>query len=1304
MSALYHAGRTGRQEGREDLLFSNALQPPISNCPKNYLKTYNSLIKALRKAAGNIIEAGDMSRLRFLNGLLVLLTLAGCGVRAPAPAPGPSPTPQPQPAAPAPARTINRFNPSIRFERVSIEQGLSQSSVNAILQDSQGFLWFGTQDGLNRYDGYNFTVYRPNEDLPGSISDRWITQILEDEQGFLWIATRQGGLNRFDPRAGTFLTFQHKPSDPASLSSDQVQALLIDSRGILWIGTGSGLDRFDPLSNDFKHYTTASGLPNTYITALFEDARSGLWVGTSDGLTRFNLADATFQVFKSTPADIGTLSSNHINALLEDETGDLWVATDNGLNRLDHYTGRFKRYQHDPGVAHSLITNMVSTLYLDPRNGLWVGTDDGLDYFNTRYDYFIHYRHQPSNLNSLSTNSILSVYEDDTGVMWVGTFGGGLNKYNRQQDQFTYYRNNPDDPNSLSGDLISQIYADTKGLIWIGTRGDGLDHLNPISGRFDHFRNDPSDPDSLSSDEVFSVLGDPSGEIWVGTDRALDRLNPITRKVVHFRPSSREDLGVSGLPVYALYRDLEGRLWVGTSRGLDQFEPDSGSFIHYVPNPSISANQVISMDEDSAGRLWVGTFGGGLHRLNQTGEGFTSYFNNPGDPTSLSNNTIMSIHQDRRGSLWIGTGGGGLDRYDPATDSFSHLREKDGLPNNVIYGILEDDAGTLWLSTNNGLARYNPRLNQIRSFGVSDGLQSNEFNMSAYAMSPFGDMYFGGVNGINAFDPLRITASELQPTIVLTSVMKEGKPLEADRQPQYIRDITLAWPANEFEFEFAALAYGQPSRNQYAYKLEGFDSDWNYIGARRSGRYTNLPGGSYTLLLNGTNSDGVWGTEPLRLNVTVIPPFWQTNWFRVLAGVGLGLVVLAGYALRLRSIQRRNRQLAGLVQERTQELEKRTLEMEALYQADEKILRTVSLNQVFQTLVNVAVEILKADFSMVLAWDEEETHLVPRVSQGFSPEALEVFKFTRTEPLVSEVLRTGEPRLIPEVDQEKLRPDLQEALNREGIHSFVHLPIKVDNRMVGIFHVGFTHPDAINEDILRLFTALVQRAALSIANMQLFEQTRDLAVMEERNRLARDLHDSAKQKAFAALAQLGTANGILGSEVPGAPSGVESHLSEAENLVYEVIQDLTFLIQEIYPIALQEKGLPTTLREYVFEWENRNDITATLTIRNERPLELGMEQAIYRIVQEALANVARHSHATGVGIWLVYKSDAIEVMIADNGVGFEVNRTVSGMGLRSIRERADSIRGSLQVQSAPGLGTRIQVQAPLRKAEMRALA
>ncbi|MGE5250732.1 MAG: two-component regulator propeller domain-containing protein [Bacteroidota bacterium] len=1224
--------------------------------------------------------------------------LSACGAKVPTPAPVPTPTPQPASAIeerPSPYAT--KYNPSIRFERIGIDQGLSQSSVTAILQDSQGFLWFGTQDGLNRYDGYSFAVYRPNEDVPGSLSDRWISGMVEDSQGFLWVGTRQGGLNRFDPRTGMFAAYRHEGRDEASLSSDQVRALLIDSRATLWIGTDSGLDRFDPAAGDFKHYTSANGLSNNSITALYQDGLGALWVGTRDGLTRFDMDSVSFQVYRADPATIGTLTSNHITAIQGDNEGDLWVGTDDGLNRLDRYTSRFKHYQHDDSVPHSISGDSVSSLYLDPRGGLWVGTSEGLDFFNARYDRFVHYLHQPSNLNSLSVNSILSVYEDNSGVLWVGTYGGGLNKYNRQQDQFIYYRHDPEDPASLSGDLVSSIYADPKGMVWIGTYGDGLNHLNPFSGRFDHYRFDPDKPDGISSDEIYSVQGDSTGSIWLGTDRALDRLDPQTGKVVHYRPSSKDDMSVSGLPVYVIYQDLDGRLWFGTSRGLDQFEPDTGTFIHYTPNPLGGDNQVVALAEDDRGRLWVGTYGGGLHRFNQSGEGFISYFNDPENPSSVSNNSIFSIHQDRRDSLWIGTGGGGLDRYDPETDTFTHLREKDGLPNNVIYGILEDDAGNLWLSTNNGLSRFSPRTRQFRNFTASDGLQSNEFNLGADAISSFGDMYFGGVNGVNSFDPLRIRDSRYAPTVVLTSIMAQGKSLSAGSQPQFVQDVTLAWPHNEFEFEFASLSYGQPSRNQYAYMLEGFDNNWNYIGTRRSGRYTNLPGGSYTLLLNGSNSDGEWGAQPLRVHVTVVPPFWQTNWFRLVTVLAVVMVVAGGYAFRLRSIQRRNRRLADQVRERTYALEKRNLEMEALYQADEKILRTVSLNQVFRTLVSVAVDILKADRSLVFAWDEDENHLVPRVSDGFSESTLSLLRFERGDFIIREMLRTGEPLVLREIKAEEPHPAMWKAFADEGLQSLVLLPIKVDTHLIGIFNVGFTRPDAINEDILRLFTALVQRASLSIANMQLFEQTKDLAVMEERNRLARDLHDSAKQKAFAALAQLGTANGIL----TGKQTGIEPHLAEAEDLVYEVIQDLTFLIQEIYPIALQEKGLATTLREYVFEWENRNEISVNLLIRNERPLELDTEQAIYRIIQEALANVARHSHATGVGIWLVYKGDSIEVMVSDNGVGFVVDQRMRGMGLRSIRERVDSIHGSMQILSAPGQGTRIQIHAPLKKGEPR---
>jgi signal transduction histidine kinase len=403
-------------------------------------------------------------------------------------------------------------------------------------------------------------------------------------------------------------------------------------------------------------------------------------------------------------------------------------------------------------------------------------------------------------------------------------------------------------------------------------------------------------------------------------------------------------------------------------------------------------------------------------------------------------------------------------------------------------------------------------------------------------------------------------------------------------------------------------------------------------------------------------------------------------------------VIAVGYRWRVKSMEGRNRELERVVQRRTSDLEKRTSEIEALYQADERILRNVTLNQVFQTLVDVSVSILKADRSVVFTWNEEQRKILPRVSHSFLPETLYALNFEDGEGMVGQAMKTGDPVIVSDLNLNSLRPDIQTVIRREGIQSFAHFPIVLDGKVMAVFNVAYTRPNALNEDAIRLFTALVNRASLSIANMELFEQTKDLAVMEERNRLARDLHDSAKQKAFAALAQLGTANGILKTK----PDEVKPHLNEAETLVYEVIQELTFLIQEIYPIALQEKGLPTTLREYIFEWENRNDAVVNLTVQNERRLPLDIEQAIYRLIQEALANVSRHSRAKRVEVSLVYNADSLQATIADDGVGFDINQKAKGMGFRSMRERIAGIRGTLQVQSAPGQGTRVIAQLPIK--------
>jgi len=1237
--------------------------------------------------------------------IFILASCSGGTVPQATPTAGAEPTSRPP--------VSNRSDPTslpdvcncfLRFDQIGIDQGLSQSTVRTILQDSRGFLWFGTEDGLNRYDGYTFTIFKPDINVPESLSDRWITSLAEDSNGDIWIGTRQGGLNRFNYKTGQFTRFQHSSADPDSLSNNNTNTLFVDQQNNLWIGTIDGLDLLNPDRQTFSHFSYDPDIENSIsgrnVTAIFQDAMGNYWIGTAySGLNAFDPKTGVFNSYIHDPNNDLTISNNRITSISQDANNVLWIGTQSGLNKLDPITGTFTRVLKDPENPYSLAGNNITSLYSDRSGNLWVGTSDGLDRMNKFETKFTHYTSVPSYLKSLSNNYILSIYEDRGGVLWFGTFGGGVNKYDRERDKFAYYRTEPENPYSLSSNFVFSILPTENDSAWIGTYGAGLNRFNRGTGEVIRFDYNPNDPYGLSSAVILSLMEDHEGMIWIGTgSNGLDKYNPADGTFTHFRSNPVEQDTLSGHIIYSIYEDSQDNVWVGTNIGLDRFNRNTEEFVHYIPSPGDprvfnNSNRVDAIFEDRDGYLWVGTFDNGIYKFDADRQQPKRYRFNINNKQSISNDSILSIYQDSKGRIWIGTAGGGLNLYHPDTDSFTYYLEKDGLPNGVVYGILEDDNGYLWLSTNFGVSRFDPETQSFRNYDVGDGLQSNEFNMGAYAKSTSGEFYFGGIEGLTVFDPMMITDNPRVPQVSLTSLSLDGAPLETESTAETARDFTLDWPRDSFEFEFSALSYNQPHKNQYAYMLQGFDNNWNYIGTKHNGRYTNLPGGTFTLLLKATNSDGVWNQSPMRINVTVIPPFWETTWFGILLTVFLVSAVLTGIRVRTRSIQDRNRQLERLVRERTSALEKRNQEMQALYEADERILRNVSLNQVFQTLVDVAVDMLKADRSVVFSWDEKQTKVIPRVSHGFSAESLEVMAFAKGEGFVGDVLKSGKAAIVRHVDPNEFREDIRNMLSMEGIRSFAHLPIVVDHKVIGVFNVGFTRTNLLGDDAMRLFSALAQRASISIANMQLFEQTKDLAVMEERNRLARELHDSAKQKAFAALAQLGTARGRLN----GNGDSVTIHLNEAENLVSDVIQELTFLVQEIYPIALQEKGLPATLREYVYEWENRNGIKVSLSIHKESRLPLGIEQALYRVAQETLANIARHSNAQRVDISLMYNGGTMQLSVSDDGCGFDMKIKGHGLGLRSIRERVSSVRGTLQIQSAPGQGTRILVQVPTKE-------
>lgn len=808
----------------------------------------------------------------------------------------------------------------IRFDRISLEEGLSQATVWTITQDRQGFLWFGTADGLNKYDGYRFTVYTHDPQNPTSLSDNRIYTIYEDRSGTLWIGTSVGGLNRFDRKKEEFVHYHHDPSDPHSLSNDRVMSVYEDRQGILWVGTsGGGLDQLDRQTQRFRHYRhdpdDPHSLSNNYVFPIREDRNGNLWVGTADGLNLYDRENDRFFQYKHDSTDANSLSHDLINAIHEDRSGNLWIGTDDGLNRLvlegpsdgngqDDQAVRFVRYKRDPSNPKSLSSSVIWAIYEDRASSLWVGTSaGGLNRFEPGGNTFLTYKNDPYDPNSLSNNSVRSIYEDDSGALWVGTNSGGLNRLSRLREKFLHYRYDPLNENSLSSDRVYAIFEDHLGDFWIGTVDSGLNRLDRETEMFTDYKSDPADPGSLSENSVLSIYEDRAGTLWVGTFAGgVNRFDRRTGKFFRYKNDPADPHSLSDDRVRAIIEDRSGKLWLGTYGGLNMLDRHRSRFTRYRHDPddpnSLSNDRVRCLFEDSAGRLWVGTYGG-LNRFEPESESFVHYRHDPGVPNSLSNNSVLSIYEDASGAIWVGTFGGGLNRLDVAAGKFTYFSEKDGLPNNVVCGILGDSQGNLWLSTNKGLSKFNPKARTFRNYDVNDGLQSNEFNTGAYFKSRNGELAFGGINGFNLFRPELIKDDPYVPAVVITAVKKFGEAFHTDISDSI--SIEISYRDKYLEFEFVALDYRNPQKNRYAYIMEGFDDDWTLAGPDRDARYTNLDPGEYVFRVKGSSSDGVWNEEGISVRVVVRPPFWREAWFISLCGVSLLGIGFVLYRVRVNS-------------------------------------------------------------------------------------------------------------------------------------------------------------------------------------------------------------------------------------------------------------------------------------------------------------------------------------------------------------------------------------------------------------------
>jgi PAS domain S-box-containing protein len=831
----------------------------------------------------------------------------------------------------------------VQFDHLTVEDGLSHPVIYDILQDRQGFLWFATEDGLNRYDGYTFKVYKPIQDDPDSLQAATIMSLIEDHHGNLWVGTRGGGLSKFDPITETFTTYQHDPDNPNSISGNMIlfEALYEDAQGYIWAGTPlDGLNRLDPATDTFTHYRHDPDNPNTIrpgvvtslAPALREDGHEGLWIGTINGLSKFDPATETFTHYPHDPDDPHTLSSNDVNTLAVSPAGDvLWVGTKNGLNRMDVETGQVTRYLHNPNNPNSVIWHEITSLCLKDDGTLWISTPVGLDHFDPSSETFTHYQHNPADPTSLSNNIVHPILFDTTGALWVGTWGGGVNHFDPSHYKFKLYQHDPTNPQSLSYNNVLGLHASDEGIVWVGTWGDGLNRFDPQTETFTHYRHDPDDPHSLSNNDVQTIYEDSQGVLWVGTwGGGLNRFDQKTKRFTHYLHDPNDPHSLQHNSVRAIAEDAEGTLWIGTTYGgLNRFDRKTERFTSYLPDPtnphSIATANIWDVFIDSNGIIWLGS-GGGIERLDPQTEQFTQYHHDPDDPHSFRGKVAIQIHEDRQGIIWI-TSDAGLNRFDPQTEQFTHYTRQDGLPSDRVETILEDNEGMLWLGTSKGLSRFDPETETFHNYTMADGLQGDMFLYPAATRHPDGTLFFGGNNGLNAVHPDDITHNPHPPPVVLTDfqLFNESVPIGEDsllHQSIWSLDhLTLSHHESRFTFEFAALSYTAPEENRYRYRLAGFEKHWNTTdSSRRFATYSSLPPGTYHLQVQGSNNDGVWNREGATLTITVLPPWWETWWFQSLVFLLIGGVVLSLYKWRVYATQQRNQQLTALVDERTRAL------------------------------------------------------------------------------------------------------------------------------------------------------------------------------------------------------------------------------------------------------------------------------------------------------------------------------------------------------------------------------------------------
>ncbi|MFI5148753.1 MAG: two-component regulator propeller domain-containing protein [Bacteroidia bacterium] len=846
----------------------------------------------------------------------------------------------------ASSRSLLAQPEDVHFEVIPTEQGLSNKSIPAIIEDKQGFLWFATQDGLNKYNGYEFKVYQNDPSDTTTISNNNIFCLVQDRDGFLWMGTENGGLNRFDPKTEKFTRYQHDENKASSICSNNIYSVFQAKDGNLWIGSmEEGIDVMDPKNGKIlNRLSHRAGKENTLssgaIWSIFQDNKGIFWISTwGSGLDRYDQSSGKFTHFRHDPKNPNSISYDIVGPVYEDKQGRLWIATwGGGLNLLNRKTETFRNFQNSKDNPKTIGSNLIWPITEDWEGNLWIGTyGSGVNRFDPRTEHFHRFAHDPDVPGSLNHNDVWSLHLDRSNILWVGTEGGGISKYVNIRKEVDVFAYDPGNPLSLGHNSVRAVHEDKDGIIWIGTWDGGLDKYDEENEKIQNFKNDENSGGSTGLNKIKCITSSPDGKLWLGTYRGgLCEFNKQSATFTNYTHNPTDPQTISDNYVYSILIDKQSIFWVGTLNGLNIFDPETKKFQRIRNDPSnehsLSNNTINSIYQTRDNNLWIGT-DYGLNKYDYVKKSFTRFIHEPQDPHSLSHSTVYTVYEDKSGILWVGTRNG-LNKYNPANHTFEHFDIKDGLPNSIIMSIQEDDKGQLLLGTKNGISRFNYSTRTFINYDLSDGIQGRQFFPNSSCKAKDGKLYFGGTEGLNSFYPDRIQNNPYLPPVVISSIRKSGEEIHFGKLIEDVNELVLAYHENSLSFDFVGLSYANPDENQYAYKLEGLDEDWKYSGTIRTAVYTNLHPGTYTFRVKASNDDGLWNNKGASIRFVITPPFWKTIWFYCLCILLTLLLIFAYIKNRERSLLKEKKILEDRVTERTAEV---TLQKEMLETQNKEI-------------------------------------------------------------------------------------------------------------------------------------------------------------------------------------------------------------------------------------------------------------------------------------------------------------------------------------------------------------------------------